>query len=75
MYGKSYDALTGLIGVNKRPAGLGAVVAQEPVYDDYRYLYGGGTWRENLHGNHSRRSRRPAGQLPARTALRCPRTS
>jgi uncharacterized protein len=47
MYGKSYDALTGLIGVDKRPAGLGAVVAQEPVYDDYRYLYGDGMRRLN----------------------------
>jgi putative CocE/NonD family hydrolase len=47
MYGKSYDALTGLIGVDKRPAGLDAVVAQEPVYDDYRYLYGDGMRREN----------------------------
>ena len=42
MYGKSYDGLTGLIGVDKRPAGLAAVVSQEPVYDDYRYLYGDG---------------------------------
>jgi predicted acyl esterase len=47
MYGKSYDALTGLIGANKRPAGLNAVVAQEPVYDDYRYLYGDGMRRLN----------------------------
>src|SRR4051794_9735617 len=47
MYGKSYDALTGLIGVDKRPAGLDAVVSQEPVYDDYRYLYGDGMRREN----------------------------
>jgi predicted acyl esterase len=47
MYGKSYDALTGLIGVDKRPDGLAAVVAQEPVYDDYRYLYGDGMRREN----------------------------
>src|SRR4051794_3667024 len=47
MYGKSYDALTGLIGVDQRPAGLGAVVSQEPVYDDYRYLYGDGMRREN----------------------------
>ena len=47
MYGKSYDALTGLIGVNKRPSGLAAVVAQEPVYDDYRYLYGDGIRRSN----------------------------
>jgi predicted acyl esterase len=47
MYGKSYDALTGLIGVDHQPAGLGAVVSQEPVYDDYRYLYGDGMRREN----------------------------
>src|SRR4051812_26131141 len=47
MYGKSYDGLTGLIGTVKRPAGLGAVVSQEPVYDDYRYLYGDGMRREN----------------------------
>src|SRR3954470_15263192 len=47
MYGKSYDALTGLIGVNHHPAGLHAVVSQEPVYDDYRYLYGDGMRREN----------------------------
>jgi uncharacterized protein len=47
MYGKSYDALTGLIGVDRRPAGLAAVVAQEPVYDDYRYLYGDGMRRLN----------------------------
>ncbi len=46
-YGKSYDALTGLIGVDRRPPGLDAVVAQEPVYDDYRYLYGNGMRREN----------------------------
>jgi len=47
MYGKSYDGLTGLIGVNKRPEGLAAVVSQEPVYDDYRYLYGDGMRRFN----------------------------
>jgi putative CocE/NonD family hydrolase len=47
MYGKSYDALTGLIGVDKQPAGLDAVVSQEPVYDNYRYLYGDGMRREN----------------------------
>ncbi|MEA2374919.1 MAG: uncharacterized protein QOD53_1382 [Thermoleophilaceae bacterium] len=39
MYGKSYDAVTGLIGDNLQPKGLAAVVAQEPVYDLYRYLY------------------------------------
>jgi uncharacterized protein len=47
MYGKSYDGLTGLIGVDKRPPGLDAVVSQEPVYDDYRYLYGDGMRRLN----------------------------
>ena len=40
MYGKSYDGVTGLIGVDQQPAGLDAVVSQEPVYDLYRYLYG-----------------------------------
>src|SRR4051794_7496248 len=39
MYGKSYDAVTGLIGIKQQPNGLRAVVAQEPVYDLYRYLY------------------------------------
>src|SRR3954451_23030176 len=47
MYGKSYDAVTGLVGIDKHPAGLKAVVAQEPVYDLYRYLYGDGMRREN----------------------------
>ncbi len=47
MYGKSYDGVTGLIGVNERPAGLKAVVSQEPVYDMYRYLYGDGMRRLN----------------------------
>jgi putative CocE/NonD family hydrolase len=47
MYGKSYDGVTGLIGVDRRPQGLKAVVAQEPVYDLYRYLYGDGIRRLN----------------------------
>ncbi|HET8951083.1 MAG TPA: CocE/NonD family hydrolase [Solirubrobacteraceae bacterium] len=47
MYGKSYDGVTGLIGVNHRPQGLAAVVSQEPVYDLYRYLYGDGIRRLN----------------------------
>src|SRR4051812_12523454 len=42
MYGKSYDAVTGLIGAVSKPKGLAAVVAQEPVYDLYRYLYSDG---------------------------------
>ena len=47
MYGKSYDGVTGLIGANHAPEGLGAVVSQEPVYDLYRYLYGDGIRRLN----------------------------
>src|SRR3954469_14188636 len=39
MYGKSYDGVTGLIGLIHQPPGLAAVVSQEPVYDLYRYLY------------------------------------
>jgi predicted acyl esterase len=42
MYGKSYDAVTGLVGAVSSPRGLAAVVAQEPVYDLYRYLYADG---------------------------------
>ncbi|MFL5781617.1 MAG: CocE/NonD family hydrolase [Thermoleophilaceae bacterium] len=38
-YGKSYDGVTGLIAENLSPRGLKAVVAGEPVYDLYRYLY------------------------------------
>ena len=49
-YGKSYDAVTGLIAADKHPAGLKAVVAQEPVYDMYRYLYGDGMRRANFAG-------------------------
>src|SRR3954470_959957 len=47
MYGKSYDALPGRIGSDKPPAGLAALVSQEPFYADYRYLYGDGMRREN----------------------------
>jgi hypothetical protein len=47
MYGKSYDAVTGLAGIANQPEGLEAVVAQEPVYDMYRYLYGDGIRRVN----------------------------
>ena len=39
MYGKSYDAVTGMLGVLTQPKGLAAVIAQEPVYDMYRYLF------------------------------------
>jgi len=47
MYGKSYDGVTGLIGAVSNPKGLAAVVAQEPVYDLYRYLYADGIRYEN----------------------------
>jgi predicted acyl esterase len=47
MYGKSYDAVTGLIGEAREPQGLKAIVAQEPVYDMYRYLYTNGVRFEN----------------------------
>src|SRR3989440_1978714 len=39
MYGKSYDGVTGLVAEDLSPKGLRAVVAGEPVYDLYRYLY------------------------------------
>ena len=42
MIGKSYDASTRLMGVAQRPAGLEAVVAMEPVYAGYNYLYNRG---------------------------------
>ena len=57
MYGKSYDGVTGLIGVNQRRPGSTAVVSQEPVYDLYRYLYGDGIRRAEL-GRHARALRR-----------------
>ncbi|MBD8207284.1 CocE/NonD family hydrolase [Microbacterium sp. CFBP 8790] len=47
MYGKSYDAMTGLMGVAARPAGLAAVVSQEPVWDPYSYLWENGIPTEN----------------------------
>lgn len=39
MYGKSYDAVTGMLGIIQQPKGLAAVIAQEPLYDMYRYLW------------------------------------
>src|SRR5687767_5571923 len=42
MMGKSYDAWTGLMGMAQEPKGLEAVVAMEPVYSGYRYLYNNG---------------------------------
>jgi predicted acyl esterase len=50
IYGKSYDGVTGLIGAAHKPRGLDAVIAMEPVYDNYRYLYGDGMRRTNWAG-------------------------
>ncbi|WP_018156046.1 CocE/NonD family hydrolase [Demetria terragena] len=47
MYGKSYDASTGLAGAAMRTPGLEAVVAQEPVWDMYQYLWQNGVPRWN----------------------------
>ncbi|MFE9726744.1 CocE/NonD family hydrolase [Streptomyces sp. NPDC005794] len=50
LYGKSYDALTGLIGNNLDQRALKAVVAQEPVWDMYQYIYSNGVPRPNVTG-------------------------
>ncbi len=42
LLGKSYDAWTGLMGVSRRPEGLAAVIAMEPVFSGYSYLYNRG---------------------------------
>ncbi|MFF2227806.1 CocE/NonD family hydrolase [Streptomyces globisporus] len=47
MYGKSFDALTGLIGNNADRDALKAVVAQEPVWDAYRLIHSNGVPRPN----------------------------
>ncbi|MBM2620670.1 CocE/NonD family hydrolase [Actinoplanes sp. LDG1-06] len=47
MYGKSYDAMTGLIGNNLNQDALKAVVAQEPVWDPYRNPHSNGIPRQN----------------------------
>ncbi|MGQ4599515.1 CocE/NonD family hydrolase [Nocardia sp. R6R-6] len=39
MFGVSYEAWTGLMGLATKPAGLAAVAAFEPVVDPYSYLY------------------------------------
>jgi uncharacterized protein len=39
LFGKSYDAWTGLMGIANQPRGLAAVISMEPVYDGYKYLY------------------------------------
>jgi len=50
MYGKSYDAVTGLVGNNLRLPALKAVVAQEPVWNMYNYLFSNGVPRPNVTG-------------------------
>ncbi|MEV6103428.1 CocE/NonD family hydrolase [Streptomyces sp. NPDC051940] len=50
LYGKSYDAVTGLIGNNLDQDALKAVVAQEPVWDMYQYIYSNGVPRPNVTG-------------------------
>ena len=50
MYGKSYDAVTGLVGNNLRQKSLKAVVAQEPVWDMYNYLFSNRVPRPNVTG-------------------------
>lgn len=42
LMGKSYDAWTGLMAIARQPRGLAAVVAMEPVFSGYRYLYANG---------------------------------
>ncbi|MEU1214584.1 CocE/NonD family hydrolase [Streptomyces sp. NPDC005790] len=50
LYGKSYDALTGLVGNNLDQRALKAVVAQEPLWDMYQYIYSNGVPRPNVTG-------------------------
>ena len=39
LYGKSYDAWTGVMGLSEKPAGLAAAIIQSPIIDGYRTLY------------------------------------
>ena len=50
MYGKSYDAVTGLAGNNLDLEPLKAVVAQEPLWNMYNYLWSNKVARPNLTG-------------------------
>jgi putative CocE/NonD family hydrolase len=50
MYGKSYDAVTGLVGNDLRIPRLKAVVAQEPLWNMYDYLFSNGVPRPNVTG-------------------------
>jgi uncharacterized protein len=42
LWGKSYDAWTGVMGLDEKPKGLAAAVIQAPIIDGYRTLYQGG---------------------------------
>jgi putative CocE/NonD family hydrolase len=48
MYGKSYDANTGLAANVLRLKPLRAIVAQEPTWNRYNYLYSNGVPRSNV---------------------------
>ena len=50
MYGKSYDAVTGLAGNNLALEPLKAVVAQEPLWNMYNYLWSNEVARPNVTG-------------------------
>ncbi|WP_129786372.1 CocE/NonD family hydrolase [Promicromonospora panici] len=50
MYGKSYDAVTGLAGNNLDLEPLKAVVAQEPLWNMYNYLWSNEVARPNVTG-------------------------
>ncbi|GAA5058298.1 CocE/NonD family hydrolase [Nocardia callitridis] len=49
MFGTSYEAWTGMMGLAEKPKGLAAVASFEPVVDPYSYLYMQGvSWRFSL---------------------------
>ncbi|WP_290706762.1 MULTISPECIES: CocE/NonD family hydrolase [Gordonia] len=69
MYGKSYDGVSGLVAAGERIPGLAAVVAQEPVYDWYRYLYGNGIPRTTRVGTPLSLAYTSMNPLPANVAV------
>lgn len=48
MYGKSYDAITGLVGNNLDQDALKAVVAQAPIWDLHRSVWSNGVSRSTI---------------------------
>jgi hypothetical protein len=50
LIGKSYDGWTGLMGIAQQPVGLAAVIALEPVYSGYRYIFNNGVRFQNTAG-------------------------